>query len=136
MREKSKGCRSLNWRSPAALWAQIGRRGSFCDKSGPNLGSTDPVSCHPPLILLPSPPSSSNVNDFPKFAKICGSFAQFTYQAGLVIRMSALHCGDQLEQLCLLHFPTAARVVDLQTWKIHFSRFFIGFLGFSPILSS
>ena len=48
-----------------------------------------------------------------------------TYQAGLVIGMPALHCGDQLEQLGLLHFPTAAGVVDLQTWKYFFTIFFI-----------
>ena len=57
-----------------------------------------------------------------------GSFVQFTYQPGLVMRVPALHGGDQLEQLGLLHLAAAACVVDLETWKIHFLNYSLFFL--------
>ena len=61
---------------------------------------------------------------------------QFTYQAGLVMRVPALHGGDQLEQLGLLHLAAAACVVDLETWKYIFTNIHCFFSSLSPILSS
>ena len=69
-------------------------------------------------------------------AQNMGSFVQFTYQPGLVMRVPALHGGDQLEQLGLLHLAAAACVVDLETWKYIFTIIHCFFSSLSPILSS
>ena len=83
------------------------------------------MSCYP----APHPPTRLPLNllrlmsmIFQKWPKIVVDLLSVTYQARLVIGMPPLHGGDQLEQLRLLHFPTAARVVDLQAWKIKLSK--------------
>ena len=72
--QEVKRLQILNWRSPAAVRPKSGARGSFCDKSGPNLGeacsSYQLLSCSSSSYHLPSHllPLSSMI--FHKITKI------------------------------------------------------------------